>query len=425
MIQLCPSCEGKLSNRGSYCPTCGIQARCKTCGVVLELEARFCVNCGTALGEGVSPDSSNTGEGSTESVYNVIEFEEDAKRRSFRARVTDRAVDSVSKPLTFFLARNTGALTKRSQRLPVSSTLNAEELQPDSPEMVLDASRETREKDPAMDGAETRQVLTNDSLEQLKTIFRSTGGNKLKLINSRLKQKSRADFVKRLSVLFLLMNDLTGKDTVPRSDLNAVLSDSKVYNSTSRTWIARTDLLARDDNSISLSVPGRYLAERVLEEIRDRQIETEWLLDSSGARPNRSNQKRNTLSKTSSPRADETKPLVWTHDPNRWGTPSQNWTTAEKAQWLLHVVSQQTDIREIPSSQIAATFNKHFREAGPIRPQNVARDLGKLKTESPAPVSQDTMKDSKPWFLTQSGKTKAAELVSQGLGRSSDTEEGS
>ena len=425
MTQICPSCEGKLSGRGFYCPTCGTQALCKACGATLELQARFCVSCGTALGGDVAPDLGNASEGNEKSAHNVIEFEEDTKRRSFRASVTDRAVDSVGKSLALFLARSPVTLGKRSRKFFMNSTVDTEDSQPALPGIVLDTSEEAKEERADVGGTEIEQTLTGDPSEQLKKIFRSTADNELKLVDSRLKQDSQRDFVRRLSVLFLYMNELKGRDNILRSDLNAILSDSRVYDSNARAWILKADLLVIDGDSISLSVPGREFAERALEEIRDPQIETKWSLNSRGVRPKRSNQKRGTPSKPSLSRADEAKSVDWPHDPDSWGMPPQKWNTAKKAQWLLYVVSRQTDVREMTSSQIAVTFNKHFREAGTIRPQNVARDFGKLKTKSPAPVSQDTTKDSGSWFLTQSGEAEAAELANQALGRSPDTKKDS
>lgn len=114
--------------------------------------------------------------------------------------------------------------------------------------------------------------------------------------------------------------------------------------------------------------------------------------------------------------ASDSDAVVFTHNPNTWGTPVQGWSAAEKSVWLLYVVGQQTDHKELTGPRIAKTFALHFRQSGPIRSQNVARDLGKLKAQQPSLVSQDAIKPGEPWFLTDAGIAHAQKLVSQARG---------
>lgn len=81
-------------------------------------------------------------------------------------------------------------------------------------------------------------------------------------------------------MLFLHAHELAGRETVLRTDLNEVLSDAKVYDGNARKWIANTNLLLRDSNSIGLSLPGRERAREVLQQILDPNIETKWTLGS-------------------------------------------------------------------------------------------------------------------------------------------------
>jgi len=100
------------------------------------------------------------------------------------------------------------------------------------------------------------------------------------------------------------------------------------------------------------------------------------------------------------------------HDPVKFGTPKQPWKTSEKAVWLLHVVS-----KEMSGTVLVATFNKHFRQAGMITVSNANRDLGRLKSKSPAVVGEDTTKNPPQWFLTEEGSRQALKLVGDALGR--------
>jgi hypothetical protein len=68
--------------------------------------------------------------------------------------------------------------------------------------------------------------------------------------------------------------------------------------------------------------------------------------------------------------------------------------------------------------RIATTFNKHFPQAGVIRPNNVSRDLGKFKMKSPALVSEDRAKNPSAWFLTDSGIQRVEKLIKESLGDS-------
>ena len=51
------------------------------------------------------------------------------------------------------------------------------------------------------------------------------------------------------------------------------------------------------------------------------------------------------------------------HDGAKWGTPKQDWSTAQKAMWLLYAVAKQTEHKELSYGAVVETFNKHFRQA--------------------------------------------------------------
>jgi hypothetical protein len=90
--------------------------------------------------------------------------------------------------------------------------------------------------------------------------------------------------------------------------------------------------------------------------------------------------------------------LDFAHDPDQWGHPVLDWTTAQKAIWLLYVLEQQQQIKDMSSVQIAATFNKHFRQSKTIQQSNVIRDLGKEKTKNV--VGEDANQTPSHWYLT-------------------------
>lgn len=109
--------------------------------------------------------------------------------------------------------------------------------------------------------------------------------------------------------------------------------------------------------------------------------------------------------------------LEWTHDPAKYGSPRQSWSTAVKALWLIYVAGETTGTKELSGGRIAASFNQHFKQAGMIAVGNVNRDLGRYKVKSGALVGEDTTKSPSQWFLTDAGRTKAQALVAEALGR--------
>lgn len=108
--------------------------------------------------------------------------------------------------------------------------------------------------------------------------------------------------------------------------------------------------------------------------------------------------------------------IDWVHDPAKWGTPSQSWNTADKCVWLLYVADKERGLTELTQAQLTATFNKHFKQSGLIKPFNVSRDLGKRKTGKEALVGENTTRNPSCWFLTENGNKYAVNLVAQQLG---------
>ncbi len=69
--------------------------------------------------------------------------------------------------------------------------------------------------------------------------------------------------------------------------------------------------------------------------------------------------------------------IDFVHDPQKFGSPTQSWKTAEKALWLLYVLKEAKEVGETSGRVITETYNKHFRQSGTITVSNVNRDLGR------------------------------------------------
>jgi hypothetical protein len=120
--------------------------------------------------------------------------------------------------------------------------------------------------------------------------------------------------------------------------------------------------------------------------------------------------------------ATATEPLDFRHEPDKFGSPRQSWSTGKKALWLMYVVASITEGSELSAAALAATFRKHFKQSGPIQPGHTARDLGKLKSatkEYPvALVVEDTTRETSTWSLTEAGTRAAQALVAEAKGGS-------
>ncbi len=128
--------------------------------------------------------------------------------------------------------------------------------------------------------------------------------------------------------------------------------------------------------------------------------------------------KKNSRPKSTAPANKDTASAAFDfqHAPDKWGNPKQTWSAPKKAMWLLFVTESQASVVEMSSGEIAATFNKHFRQAGAITVSQLNRDLGAAKSKSPAQVGEDTTKTPPKWYLTEAGKAVARKQVEEALG---------
>lgn len=101
------------------------------------------------------------------------------------------------------------------------------------------------------------------------------------------------------------------------------------------------------------------------------------------------------------------------HDPMKYGTPSQQWITSQKATWLLYVVKETTGVAELTTGQIVKLFNTHFRQSKTVTSSNVSRDLGRLKMANPSQVGEDNSKNPATWYLTEEGVRQVQALIAQ------------
>lgn len=110
--------------------------------------------------------------------------------------------------------------------------------------------------------------------------------------------------------------------------------------------------------------------------------------------------------------------ITWQHDSAAWGTPKQAWTAAQKILWIMYVIGKATGQSEIGGPTIAESFNKAFKQFGTLKKKSMPRDLGALKTKSPALVLDNTAECPITWYLTETGILEAEKLVAEARGDS-------
>ena len=122
--------------------------------------------------------------------------------------------------------------------------------------------------------------------------------------------------------------------------------------------------------------------------------------------------KRNRSTSNNAPKPSNTA-IDIRFDSTKYGTPKMTWSTCNKAMWVIYTVYQETSIQELTITQIAETFNKHFKQAGAIRGSNISRDFGSKKISSPSLVGETTTNNPSTWYLTDEGNKSVQNLIAQ------------
>ena len=272
-METCLSCQEILTDRGYHCPSCGIQVKCKSCGELLNATARFCVQCGTAIGQSVLPTSDQNGQES-DGIFNIIEVDRNSRSSRFRARVTDHAIDSLSHPLTIYLAAQTGLSVKRREPLNTQPSVY------DQPLLVGLRPDDSSDNGSLSENAYQENLLHSKpadlEAQRLKELFREREG-KLRLDEPQLRATGKLDYAQRLTYLFLYANEKIGNESVLRSILNTLLEDNNVYDPHASNWIKHEAALVKDGEDIFLNSEGRRTARKILEEVFDSSRTDAWL----------------------------------------------------------------------------------------------------------------------------------------------------
>lgn len=248
IVQSCYNCFKEIPKKENYffCSKCLTQVRCRNCSELLEKDAIGCSNCGTAI--------------KTQSqAVNNIEFEQNGDKKKFVANFTDHIGEGLVNSLsTLFLGSN-----YKSSPNPFTANKNVHGLQNSS-----------TKKESLIDEAVIIDLGDDELNDALTKIFRFDG-DKISLINTRVKQTGKLDHAIRLSLLTLYAYSAVGKNQIQRSVLNEILNHAKVYDGNYRVWMAKCDEVSKIDNGdiLELSLPGINAAKNILVEFLDSAVQ--------------------------------------------------------------------------------------------------------------------------------------------------------
>ncbi len=124
-------------------------------------------------------------------------------------------------------------------------------------------------------------------------------------------------------------------------------------------------------------------------------------------------------SAANTPTGAEADPLDWKPDIQKHGNPTPNWSTAEKAMWLLHGYSKDhggtaSEPKGLSIPVLVATFNKHFPHTKTILSRYVYRDFNNYARGDRPKVAADRSKSPPVWYVTAAGAAAVGELTKQG-----------
>lgn len=250
-ISLCYNCSKEIPNKENYffCSKCLTQVKCKKCSELLEKDDLGCSNCGTPVNEVVAANT----------AVNNIEFEQNGDKRKFIANFTNHIGEGLVSTLSsLFLGANPKTVAN-----PFNSNKATQVSQNSSVK-----------KDTPFDDAVILDLNEDDMSEVLTKIFRFDG-EKVALVNPRLKQSGKLDHAIRISILTLYAHLAIGKNQVNRNILNDILNHAKVYDGNYRTWMSNCDEISKLENGevLELSLPGITAAKNILSEFLDSGIE--------------------------------------------------------------------------------------------------------------------------------------------------------
>lgn len=271
MAEKCYACDNPVSEKARFCGKCATQVRCKSCGEDLVEGAIVCEICGEDV---VVRQTQST-------PMNRVKFRDGRKDIEIEALFTNEVGESAA--TMFAMMRGVPAPPRLPSR-PNKATSGQGEIF--EPATVVNELPEFAAGPTAI----TSPLRGNSLLQSLFELR----DEQWVLVNPNLKAKSKADYVKRATCLFLQFQFDNGVKLVPRGDVVKVLQNCSVYDTNARDWFAKEkSLLRATATDLSLLLPGhQYISEHLLPEIADDAVANAWKVGTVRKSPRKASSKK-------------------------------------------------------------------------------------------------------------------------------------
>jgi hypothetical protein len=275
----CVACNHELPNRKNliYCPSCGIQSKCKGCGVALERGDAFCVSCGTSAGSGdqhlaITSDSHHA------QPLNKLEYRRERKGKDFSESLTTEFTDTVGAAFgSTVLAVVADAHSDKHKIYPIDYAAKAVDNGKISLP-VIESSKDGTVVDAIAHDIEPSFQESQNNEERIKKIFALTDDS-IRLIENRLKPKNRKDNTHRFIILFLYFNQVVGNKMVDRATIMEHLKKADIYDNNSSTILKEicNSKLRNENGVFSLYPAGIESAHSFIDDIFNPDIPNDLL----------------------------------------------------------------------------------------------------------------------------------------------------
>jgi hypothetical protein len=260
----CYCCNAENSCNATFCKSCGSQLICKSCSTLLVEDSNFCTGCGKAI---------KTNHYENRAV-NQIEYTQKGNSKSFAGKFTDEVGSYFANAFNTVIS---GHPTTPRNPFQKALTLPAK-----------GQTYSTSNNKDSFDNIQDAELVIEDYSELIGKFFKETETGKLELVDNRLKERSKNDKIKRLTILFVYANKLKGIDAVNREDLNELIKREKLTLKNFRTFIGKEALKylsIKDNGTYSLLTPGEEYAHQILNQV----VNTDYkpIQAKSGRKPGR------------------------------------------------------------------------------------------------------------------------------------------
>jgi len=259
----CPLCEKSTPSDMNFCIECDGQIKCLECESRLFRGKSYCLKCGKALVSRQESVAQNH-------FVRTVEGEGATYKEHTELHVTNDAV-GIFVPMVL-------SPTTPGYKLPSVPATTSTKTVDASFEELSGKIPESNRIQNSQQNIDKEQIESNKSSSNstLASIFQETENGWI-LYRPEIKALNKADFVRRLTCLFLQFNYERGNSSVPRTEIMNLLTYYGVNDGNTRIWIANEKILMQvTPKDLKLIGPGVQFVQQILGEISDNEKPSGW-----------------------------------------------------------------------------------------------------------------------------------------------------